>query len=194
MLAASKALGMFRKYIVMSFRRRALEHGPMDGLHLYCLTRRRAFVIFSAYYDESGTHADSPVTVLAGLIGPVDDWVPFERDWRMVLKKHNLTHVRGKHLYHRQKQHKGWTDKQVTLLWADILYALQERKGFVITQTVLNNREYLSSYVRDGSIGKERLDTKYALCLRACLNFHPVVHEQAYGNWLCRPCAGERPS
>jgi hypothetical protein len=50
----------------------------------------------------------------------------------------------------------------------------------VITQTVLNNREYLSSYVRDGSIGKERLDTKYALCLRACLNFHPVVHEQAY--------------
>ena len=41
-----------------------------------------------------------------------------------ILKKHNTTHVRAKHLFHKQKQHKGWADKQVTELWADLMYVI----------------------------------------------------------------------
>jgi len=47
-----------------------------------------------------------------------------------ILKKHNTTHVRAKHLFHKQKQHKGWADKQVTELWADLMYVIQERDMF----------------------------------------------------------------
>src|SRR5438105_4466057 len=71
--------------------------------------RGRTFVILTAYYDESGTHGGSPLTVLAGFVGSGDEWVGFEREWQKVLKKHKITHVRAKHLWHRQKQHKGWS-------------------------------------------------------------------------------------
>jgi hypothetical protein len=44
------------------------------------------FVILRAYFDDSGTHADSDVVVMGGLIGTAGQWEDFERQWTQKLK------------------------------------------------------------------------------------------------------------
>jgi hypothetical protein len=34
---------------------------------------------FTAYFDESGTHAGSPVSVMAGFVGDARQWRKFEK-------------------------------------------------------------------------------------------------------------------
>jgi hypothetical protein len=120
---------------------RALERSPTGRLAISLrpgdpLGGR--FLILTAYYDESGTHAGSPITILAGFIGSVGDWVEFEREWRKVLRKHGVSHVRAKHLFHRQGQHKNWSEDRVWGLEADLLYVLQEHKNIFATKTMLH--------------------------------------------------------
>jgi hypothetical protein len=40
--------------------------------------REGVLVILRAYFDDAGTHDDSDVTVMGGLIGSVDQWERFE--------------------------------------------------------------------------------------------------------------------
>lgn len=126
-------------------------------------------MLLTAYYDESGTHAGSPCTVLAGLVASVDAWAAFEWEWSKVLRKHKINHLRAKHLYHRQGQHKGWNDKQEETLWNDLLYVFQERKDLIISKTILMEEDYVRSYRAD-PLPKERFDSRYGLCLRSCLS------------------------
>lgn len=135
----------------------------------------RPFVILTGYYDESGTHEGSPATVLAGLVGDVNQIVELEIEWAKVLKKYQLTHVRAKHLFHRQGQFKGWQRQRIAELWADLLYVLQERKEIHLSKSILREQDYKMFYVSDGPAKKERLDTRYALCVRALLSFLPAV-------------------
>jgi len=38
-------------------------------------------IMLSGYFDDSGTHGDSAVVVMGGVIGDEDQWKTFERDW-----------------------------------------------------------------------------------------------------------------
>src|ERR1700722_10252329 len=49
----------------------ALPTGQREGILL----------MLRAYFDDSGTHSDSDITVMGGLIGTVDQWEKFEHDW-----------------------------------------------------------------------------------------------------------------
>ena len=93
-------------------------------------------MILTAYYDESGTHANSPATVLAGFVGDTNEWVDFEIEWKKVLRGFGITHVRAKHLFHRQGQHKEWEWSKVDELYAAIMYLLQERKHIFASKNV----------------------------------------------------------
>lgn len=133
-------------------------------------------MIFTAYYDESGTHQGSPITVLAGFVGDTDGWIEFDREWRKILLKYDLRFIRAKQMFHRQSAFAGWSAKQIGHLAADIMYVLQERRLFHVSKIVLKENDYRRYYVGDGPISKrERLDTRYGLCLRSSLNFHPML-------------------
>jgi Protein of unknown function (DUF3800) len=142
----------------------------------------RASVILTAHYDESGTHAGAPLTVLAGFVGSSDEWVGFEREWRKVLKKHKITHIRAKHLWHHQKQHRGWTEAQEFELINDCLYVFQEFKQIFASKTILREEDYKLFYVSDGPARKERLDSRYALCFRAFMHFLPHLHHSRFAH------------
>ena len=132
-------------------------------------------MILTAYYDESGTHANSPATILAGFVGDTNDWVDFEIEWTKVLRAFGITHVRAKHLFHRQGQHKDWSWSRVDELYAAIMYLLQERKHIFASKTVLREEDYKLFYWGGGPERKERLDTRYGLCLRSLLHFIPQM-------------------
>jgi hypothetical protein len=135
--------------------------------------------VFTAYYDESGTHGGSPITVLGGFIGMVEEWAEFNREWRKILAKNNLPYIHAKELFHRQGPYRNWSEKQINYIWADILYVLQEYKRFQISKIVLHDRDYYDSYISAGlSSRRERLDTKYALCVRCAMHFLPMAHHR----------------
>ena len=43
--------------------------------------REGFLMLIRAYFDDSGTHANSDVVVLGGLLGSVDQWTQFETAW-----------------------------------------------------------------------------------------------------------------
>jgi hypothetical protein len=45
----------------------------------------------TAYFDESGIHAGSSVTVLGGFLGPDSAWSELDRNWRATLQKFDLS-------------------------------------------------------------------------------------------------------
>ncbi len=139
-------------------------------------------MILTVYCDESGTHAGSPCTVLAGFIGCADEWVHFEQEWTKVLRKYSISHIHAKHLWHRQKEFKGWTEEQANYLWADLWYVLQEHKHIFAARTALREEDYRLFYISDGPAPKERLDSRYALCFRAFMSFHPAFHRSHFTN------------
>jgi hypothetical protein len=155
-----------------------LDRSPIGRLALSLYPAEpgaRLFVAFNAYYDESGTHAGSPVTVLGGFVGSADEWACLDRDWRKVLAKHDLRFIRAKQLYHREEPFRGWSDKQYRHLWADIFYAIQERRGLHLSKIVLRDTDYAQHYLQNGPKRKERLDTRYALCMRCALHTYPMA-------------------
>ena len=159
--------------------RAKLEGSPVGRLSLSLYPRDpcgREFMILTVYCDESGTHGGSPCTVLAGFLGDANEWVEFEREWTKVLRKHQISHVHAKHLWHRQKEFKGWSETQVRRLWADLWYVIQEHKRVFAARTALREEDYKLFYVSDGPAPKERLDSRYALCFRAFMSFHPAFH------------------
>jgi hypothetical protein len=59
-----------------------LQRSPIGRLALSLYPQDpsgRHFLLFNAYYDESGTHNGSPITVLGGFLGEAIQWAEFER-------------------------------------------------------------------------------------------------------------------
>jgi hypothetical protein len=137
-------------------------------------------MILNAYYDESGTHAGSPVTVMAGLVGDLNDWIEFDREWKKVLRKYGLTYVHAKHLFHRQGQHKNWSEEKRWRLIADLMYVLQERKEIFVSRSFLLESEFSKHYLSRKPERRERLDSRYALCFRSFLHFLPDFHREHF--------------
>ena len=53
----------------------ALPTGKPDGV----------FVMLRAYFDDSGSHADSEIVAIGGLVGTTAQWEEFERRWKAQL-------------------------------------------------------------------------------------------------------------
>jgi hypothetical protein len=43
------------------------------------------------YFDDSGTHSQSPVAVAACYVAPTDQWAYFERDWKRITDDEHIT-------------------------------------------------------------------------------------------------------
>lgn len=128
------------------------------------------FVKFTAYIDESGTHADAPVTVMAGHIAKVGRWQAFDRDWQKMLKREGITHTHAKDIVQGNKEFRGWsTDRREALIQrASKIIRKHTIVGFVAS---FSNDDYEKHYVAGERTRKFPLDTKYGLCFRLCLQF-----------------------
>jgi len=58
----------------------------LAGVGLPIGQRDGIFAMLRAYFDDSGTHSDSEVVVVGGLIGTVEQWNEFERQWIALLE------------------------------------------------------------------------------------------------------------
>jgi hypothetical protein len=52
--------------------------------------KEEIIAMFRAFFDESGTHKESPVMVIAGYVSKLSLWTQFEREWKEVLSEYNI--------------------------------------------------------------------------------------------------------
>lgn len=50
-------------------------------------------VVLHAYCDESGTHRESKATIIAGFLGPTDEWTAIEADWTAVIRREGISRL-----------------------------------------------------------------------------------------------------
>jgi hypothetical protein len=92
--------------------------------------RNKICLVLQAYMDDSGTHSDSKVTVLAGYFGGAKRWAEFSERWQSTLDGFGIkTEFHAKRFWardprgNRLDEYDGWDDTRANqfidrLLWA----------------------------------------------------------------------------
>jgi hypothetical protein len=57
----------------------------LSGVSLPSGIREGLFIMLRAYFDDSGTHDDSEIVAVGGVIGTTAQWEQFERQWKALL-------------------------------------------------------------------------------------------------------------
>jgi uncharacterized protein DUF3800 len=115
--------------------------------------------LFSAYLDESGTHRESPLTVVAGYVGSVRHWEAFEAEWPALLTRHGLDFLHGKDM-------SGWREDRRHALVADVINLL-EKSAIYGTAAAVYNKDHQRVFPQGVKV--PMVDTKYGACFRMCM-------------------------
>jgi len=129
-------------------------------------------MLLTTYLDESGTHDQSPISVMGGYAGTAAQWTAFGADWSALVKKAEVKHIHAVDLFKRTKQFKGWTAEDVNSLAVslDRVIASHLEIGFSV---VVRDDDYKSIYGVGPHPRRPQKDSKYGVCFRACLAFLP---------------------
>src|SRR5215831_17772262 len=72
------------------------------------LIGRIALTKYTAYFDGSGSPADTAAVVVAGFVAPVDQWVDFERNWNECLKHFGVSALHMREFAHSRGEFSSW--------------------------------------------------------------------------------------
>src|SRR6266404_3200869 len=129
-------------------------------------------MILAVHLDESGTHATSPISVMAGYVATAEQWKHFEGDWAALVAEAGVRHIHAVDLIKRTRQFRGWKPEDVNALVVslDAVIARHLQLGFSI---VVRDDDYRVTYGAGPHPKRPVKDTKYGVCFRACLAFVP---------------------
>ncbi len=131
-------------------------------------------MILTVHIDESGTHADSPISVMAGYVDNATRWKHFEADWAALVAKAGVRHIHTVDLLKRTRQFKGWKPEEVNALVIslDNVIARHLQLGFSV---IVRDDDYRNIYGAGPHPRRPQKDSKYGVLFRACLVFVPGV-------------------
>jgi len=150
-----------------------------DWIGEYCLALahrwdpERLVVILTAYFDESGTHGDSPVTIMAGVMANASQWARFQTEFNALKAKHGFRVLHAKKFKRRGGDFKGKSVWDQLALLED-LAKLSDTFREAVTFT-LDNAEYKTLYRGGEKPRRLRIESRYGLCFRNCL-LHFILH------------------
>jgi hypothetical protein len=58
------------------------------------------FLMYTAYFDESGTHGSSEALVIAGYVASNPQWQEFDYEWKKALEDAGVTHFHMRDFAH----------------------------------------------------------------------------------------------
>lgn len=140
-----------------------LRVGPTATLALGIYHRwepGQLYVIVTASGDESGTHDESPIMILAGYVAPLIRWNHFDLKWARYIRRAALPG------YFHATEHWDTTAGAAFLPNAAHLLARYISFGYVIE---LDKESYERYYIGGNRPRKPQLDTRYSICFRYLL-------------------------
>jgi Protein of unknown function (DUF3800) len=119
------------------------------------------------YIDESGTHGDSPVTVMAGVMANAPQWQRFEIEFARLKAQYGYQIFHTKKFKRRSGEFRGWHPIRQLSLMQDLGSLTQS--AFIDSVTVtLDNADYKANYIGGDKPRRLRLESSYGLCFRQC--------------------------
>lgn len=122
---------------------------------------------FVVYLDESGTHAGSPISAMAGFVGDARQWRKFEKRAGNLFKRFGVSVFHAIDVRRGHKDFDGWT--------VDRKIEFQDEFQHIINETLESG---VVAFIRDDDCKyysdlywpkKAPRDTKYTIMFRACL-------------------------
>jgi hypothetical protein len=125
-------------------------------------------VIITAYFDESGTHKDAPLSVMAGYVGDEKQWQDFNRRVGELFAEFGVRQFHLVDLRHSDKDFAGWSiDKKIQL--TDELQHMANETLESGVVAFLSEEMYQKHYISLDWPPKAQRDTKYSVLFRACM-------------------------
>ena len=134
-----------------------------------------------AFFDDSGTHADSSVVALGGLLGTDQQWEVFAQKWRALLdrpleRKEKLPDFHLTHCRQRFGAFETWSlpeRDRITYLFREIIFGV----GLVTIAAAVNKKAWDTLVV--GEVAEKLGSSPIELCFVKCIDF---VVEMVRGN------------
>lgn len=125
-------------------------------------------MILTAYFDESGTHAGSGLSAMAGFVGNARQWTKFEKRAGKLFKRFRVDVFHTIDVRRTDKDFQGWkVDRKIEFL---------DEFQHIINDTLESG---VASFIKDDDYEyysklswpkKTRRDSKYGILFRACLS------------------------
>jgi len=128
----------------------------------------RCFMIFTAYFDESGTHAGASISAMAGFVGDARQWRKFEKRAGKLFSRYRVNVFHAIDVRRTDKDFEGWkVDKKIEFL-DEFHHIINEtlQSGVASFIRADDYRYYSALNWPKGT----RRDSKYTLMFRACLS------------------------
>jgi hypothetical protein len=124
-------------------------------------------MIFTAYFDESGTHAGAELTAMAGFLIDPRQWRKFERRTGKLFKRFHVDVFHAIDVRRSDKDFAGWTVDRKIELFDEFQHIINETLESGVA-AFLRHEDY-RYYCGLNWPKKARRDSKYAILFRACL-------------------------
>lgn len=123
--------------------------------------------LFTTYLDASGT-AKTPVLTVAGFVAHVKRWERFDRKWRDILERQNITSFHMTEFVSNQGEFREWRgqSERRRAFIADLVECIKQetKRGFTASVIMSDYEEVNQEYEL-----REYAGTPYALCAVRCL-------------------------
>jgi hypothetical protein len=124
----------------------------------------------TAYFDESGSHADAPVTAMAGYVADERQWQRFNARVGELFAQFGVREFHLVDLRHSRGDFGGWSvDRKIEL--TDELQHIANQSLERGVTAFLSEENYQKHYCALGWPRRARKDTKYCILFRACMGF-----------------------
>lgn len=119
------------------------------------------------FFDESGIHDVSNITVVAGWIASVEEWEKFERHWKLLLKNERLTAFHYTDFDNNRGEFKRWSKSRKEQVIQNIFKIIDSRdlRGF---SGAIHMPEY-KGVVSGSGTRLENKPSPYLICQQYCL-------------------------
>ncbi|MHB8483398.1 MAG: DUF3800 domain-containing protein [Nitrospiria bacterium] len=118
--------------------------------------------MITAYFDESGTHEGSPVTVVAGYVSTGEQWLKFDDEWKAILKDAEIPYFRMSLHQNRQDFYRNWDESKRNRILERLILTIRVRAQIPISASVAKS-DYQEVFGESPEI------SPYTFCALQCL-------------------------
>ena len=162
---------------------------PLSGIvHALCVglchrwAPERLFMPMAAYIDESGTHQDEPVMILAGYVSTAAAWASFETQWARACQDAGVPYIHARKIAKGGGIYAHLGQAGCTTLVRRCNAIADAHIAFGVS-VALKKSDYRQYAAMGGRKGRGRRNSPYGVCFRTFLGVSAqVVREHFSGD------------
>ncbi len=125
-------------------------------------------MVFTAYFDESGTHAGATVSAMAGFVGDARQWRKFEKRAGKLFNRFGVDVFHTIDVRRTDRDFEGWTVDRKLKFLDEFQHIINDTLESGVA-AFLKDEDY-KYYYGLGWPKRTRRESKYAILFRACLS------------------------